>query len=74
MINSRTYRKIALILILVSAGYSVVTAAAEYLGVEVCAQCHIDEAKAWRGSHHDLAMQVADEKTGLGNCNSAEFD
>ncbi len=65
---------VILALILASAGYSVATAGAEYLGVEVCAQCHIDETETWRGSHHDLAMQVADEKTVLGNFNSAGFD
>ena len=76
MDNSKTNRTMAVILafILASSGYSVATAGAEYLGVEACAQCHIDEAKKWRGSHHDLAMQVADEETVLGNFNSAGFD
>ncbi len=50
-------------------------AAAEpaYVGSQGCAGCHQREAEAWRGSHHGLAMQVADEKTVLGNFNSATF-
>ena len=32
-----------------------------------CARCHEDETTAWRGSHHDLAMQPADESTVLGD-------
>ena len=47
--------------------------AASYVGGQACAACHAAEYKAWRGSHHDLAMQVADEKTMLGNFNDAKF-
>jgi len=38
-----------------------------------CAECHQSEVKKWQGSHHALAMQVANEKTVLGNFNHAEF-
>jgi len=31
----------------------------EYIGTERCGACHADELAAWRGSHHDLAMQPA---------------
>jgi tetratricopeptide (TPR) repeat protein len=46
---------------------------AGYVGSERCAQCHEAEAKAWRGSHHDLAMTEASEETVLGDFNDAEI-
>ena len=39
----------------------------------VCAECHAAEAEAWKGSHHDLAMQVANEQSVLGDFNNVEF-
>lgn len=39
----------------------------------VCAECHAAEAEAWKGSHHDLAMQVANEQSVLGDFNNIEF-
>ncbi len=47
--------------------------AATYVGEERCAQCHADEAQAWRGSHHAEAMQVANDSTVLGNFNDSRF-
>ncbi len=47
--------------------------AASYVGGERCAECHADEAQAWRGSHHAEAMQVANGSTVLGNFNDAHF-
>ena len=44
----------------------------EYVGTSVCASCHEAEHEAWRGSHHDLAMQRADEETVLGDFEDAE--
>ncbi|MCG6921963.1 MAG: tetratricopeptide repeat protein [Acidobacteria bacterium] len=44
-----------------------------YVGVEGCADCHEDETRLWRGSHHDLAMQEATESTVLGDFSDAEF-
>ncbi|MEN8214250.1 MAG: tetratricopeptide repeat protein [Pseudomonadota bacterium] len=38
-----------------------------------CLECHVAEAEAWKGSHHDLAMQVASEQSVLGDFNDAEF-
>ena len=38
-----------------------------------CASCHADQADAWRGSHHDLAMQEATAATVLGNFENASF-
>ncbi|HVN33619.1 MAG TPA: ammonia-forming cytochrome c nitrite reductase subunit c552, partial [Casimicrobiaceae bacterium] len=48
-------------------------AAAAYVGYKACAECHATEAAAWRGSDHDLAMQVAGDKTVLGNFDGAKF-
>jgi predicted CXXCH cytochrome family protein len=43
------------------------------VGGEACASCHAKEHAAWQGSHHDLAMQVADEQSVLGNFANARF-
>jgi hypothetical protein len=48
-------------------------AAASYIGTAACAQCHAKEHTAWQGSQHDRAMQVANEKTVLGNFAGAKF-
>ena len=45
--------------------------AATYVGQERCTQCHAEQAKAWRTSHHALAMQAANDSTVLGNFNQA---
>jgi len=44
-----------------------------FVGVEVCAACHADQAASWRDSHHGLAMQTADETTVLGDFADVEF-
>ncbi|MEJ2239302.1 MAG: tetratricopeptide repeat protein [Gemmatimonadales bacterium] len=46
---------------------------ADFVGRAVCAECHQTEFELWTGSHHDLAMQVADETTVLGDFNDATF-
>ena len=46
---------------------------AQYVGTETCAGCHADQETDWKGSHHDLAMQPADETTVLGNFADATF-
>jgi len=48
-------------------------AVAQYVGGKSCAECHAGEQAAWHGSDHDLAMQVADEKSVLGNFANAKF-
>jgi tetratricopeptide (TPR) repeat protein len=48
-------------------------AAAQYVGRQVCAQCHAAQHALWQGSHHDLAMQEATEQTVLGNFDQAQF-
>jgi Flp pilus assembly protein TadD len=47
---------------------------ASYVGREACAACHARETKLWMGSHHDLAMQEANEETVLGDFGGAQFD
>ncbi|MBU2676365.1 MAG: cytochrome c family protein, partial [Gammaproteobacteria bacterium] len=47
---------------------------AEFVGSNACANCHEPEYRAWRGSHHELAMQVANTSTVLGDFSDAEFD
>jgi len=44
-----------------------------YAGLATCVSCHAAEGEAWRGSHHDLAMQVASDETVLGDFNDASF-
>ena len=46
---------------------------ATWVGTTECASCHVDEAQAWIGSHHDLAMQDATEETVLGDFGEAAF-
>lgn len=48
--------------------------AAAYVGGAVCANCHMAEAAAWRGSHHDLAMQTPSPASVLGDFDDASFD
>ncbi len=45
-----------------------------YAGGEVCVGCHAQEARRWRGSHHDLAMQEASSATVLGDFSSSPFE
>ncbi len=52
---------------------STVQAAPQFVGSAACAGCHAKETEAWRGSHHQLAMQEAGEKAVLGDFNDAKF-
>jgi predicted CXXCH cytochrome family protein len=47
--------------------------AATYAGSVICAQCHAQQKSAWDGSQHDRAMQIADEKTVLGDFANVQF-
>ena len=47
--------------------------AATYVGAATCKGCHEAAYNAWRGSHHDLAMQEASDKSVLGNFANAKF-
>ena len=44
-----------------------------FVGSKACAACHQDEFQRWQGSQHAVAMQVADDKTVLGDFNGAKF-
>jgi predicted CXXCH cytochrome family protein len=47
--------------------------AAAYVGAERCAGCHAVEAAAWRGSHHDRAMEEASDASVRGDFADARF-
>ncbi|MND69046.1 Beta-barrel assembly-enhancing protease [compost metagenome] len=38
-----------------------------------CAGCHVQQARDWQGSHHQLAMQEASEASVLGDFDDASF-
>ena len=46
----------------------------EFVGSQTCADCHTSEYEDWRDSHHDLAMQVADAETVLGDFNATSIE
>jgi Flp pilus assembly protein TadD len=46
---------------------------ATFVGRPVCSTCHPEQDRRWHGSHHDLAMQVANEQTVLGDFGNATF-
>ena len=52
------------------------TGANTYVGSNNCISCHEEAYNTWKGSHHDLAMQVANDSTVLGDFNDvkAEID
>ena len=44
-----------------------------FVGRQSCVECHTDETAAFTGSHHDLAMDVANDQTVLGDFDDVEF-
>lgn len=50
-----------------------VPVALDFVGDASCVKCHPAESAAWRGSDHDLAMQVATAATVLGDFAAADF-
>jgi len=44
-----------------------------FTGSDACQDCHTEEHAQWRGSHHDLAMQLPTPATVLGNFDNASF-
>jgi tetratricopeptide (TPR) repeat protein len=44
-----------------------------FTGSEACRGCHATEYQNWRGSHHDLAMQLPTADTVLGDFDDSEF-
>lgn len=47
------------------------TTAAEFIGRTTCINCHSEQNTQWSGSHHDLAMQLTNDNTVLGDFNNA---
>ena len=47
---------------------------AGFVGREQCIDCHEEAYEQWLGSHHDNAMDHANEQTVLGDFDDAEFD
>jgi len=45
----------------------------DYIGRQACIPCHQKQYNLWGNSDHDLAMQVANDTTVLGNFNNATF-
>jgi hypothetical protein len=45
---------------------------ASYVGKESCINCHQRQYDLWLRSHHDLAMQVANDSTVLGDFNNSK--
>jgi tetratricopeptide (TPR) repeat protein len=45
-----------------------------FVGSDACKTCHDSQFSDWQGSHHDLAMQIADASTVLGDFSNATFD
>ena len=49
-------------------------AAADYIGEAACSTCHQDESQQWMGSHHQLAMQEANNKSVLADFGNTSFN
>ena len=64
---------LALVAIACDGGPAPAGAVAAYVGAAACAECHVAETQAWRGSHHDLAMQEATPDAVLGDFSGATF-
>ncbi|TVS08064.1 MAG: ammonia-forming cytochrome c nitrite reductase subunit c552 [Planctomycetaceae bacterium] len=47
---------------------------ATYVGSHSCIECHQDYYELWRGSHHDLAMNLATPETVLGDFDDVHFE
>ena len=48
-------------------------ATARYVGRASCVECHQDQARAFHGSDHDRAMELATDETVLADFNDTEF-
>lgn len=49
------------------------TEKAEFVNRQLCVECHEEQSLEWTGSHHDLAMDYATDKTVLGDFNNSTF-
>ena len=50
-----------------------VAGSSEFVGSEKCKKCHETAYNKWRGSHHDLAMDVANDTTVLGDFDDVSY-
>ena len=57
-----------------SAGEADQQATSSFVGSKKCADCHRKQYDSWHDSHHDRAMEVADDNTVLGDFNDAVFE
>lgn len=71
MTTSRVGSALLALAILVMAGLARADPLPTFAGTPTCAACHADETATWRGSHHDLAMQEATDRTVLGDFDNA---
>ncbi len=55
----RVFAALLVLLWLVAPGHAQEGSAPRYLGSETCADCHVDETVAWKGSHHAKAWTPA---------------
>ena len=56
-----------------SGSYAKDQADAAYVGVDACVECHAQQVRLWQGSHHDLAMQHANDETVLADFSNSQF-
>ena len=64
---------VVLAMLMRSAPDSTSDAAATFVGSHRCADCHVEEHAAWRGSQHAKAMQHATAETVLGDFDDSTF-
>lgn len=69
----RPHLAVALVLLGLLATTSEASSPTQFVDEASCAGCHSAEASAWAGSHHDLAMQDANERTVLGSFAATEI-
>ncbi len=53
--------------------FSLPLAAADFVGSAQCVNCHQSEYNAWQGSHHERAMQHANNESVLGDFNQVSL-
>lgn len=65
-----------LLLLLLSSLLSIGVNASQYVGSKNCKSCHQEQFKDWQGSHHERAMDHANDQSVRGNFNdvTVEFD
>lgn len=63
----------AALFILVANTSTVLAAASQFTGTKSCINCHTEQHRNWQGSHHDLAMQHANQDTVLGDFDNTGF-